>query len=111
MSKKNKITHFHTNKVTQLSTAGEKPTIGELQEMVGGHIQLVFDSSELALQIVVDEEGKLKGKSMNDEATIEWYRLLSSNKDKSWYSYEEFISQVDWLAGDVVFLHNDAMLD
>ena len=48
---------------------------------------------------------------MNDEATIEWYRLLSSNKDKSWYSYEEFISQVDWLAGDVVFLHNDAMLD
>ncbi len=111
MAKKNKIKHFHTNKVTHLSTAGEKPTIGELQEMVGGHIQLVFDSSELALQIVVDEEGKLKGKSMNDEATIEWYRLLSSNKDKSWYSYEEFISQVDWLAGDVVFLHNDAMLD
>ena len=61
--------------------------------------------------LLPEEEGKLKGKSMNDEATIEWYRLLSSNKDKSWYSYEEFISQVDWLAGDVVFLHNDAMLD
>lgn len=47
---------------------GSTFTLKELQEYVGGYIELVFlDDGKI---FVVDEEGKLKGKEVNIEATI-----------------------------------------
>ncbi len=45
------------------------PNLEELQDMVGGIIQVIQLEDK---QIIVDEEGKLKGKEFNVEATELW---------------------------------------
>jgi len=45
------------------------PNLEELQDMVGGIIQVIQLKDK---QIIVDEEGKLKGKEFNVEATELW---------------------------------------
>ena len=45
------------------------PNLEELQDMVGGLIQVIQLKDK---QIIVDEEGKLKGKEFNVEATELW---------------------------------------
>jgi len=99
-------------KVTNLSGANEKPTVEELQSAVGGNIEVAFSDDDLRVQIIVDEEGKLKGKPMNMGATEHWYRLmqLDTNPDEFW-TFEEFVNKVDFLVGDVVILHGEARLD
>ena len=41
----------------------------KLQDMVGGYIQVVEIKGK---QIIIDEEGKLKDKPLNEEATDLW---------------------------------------
>ena len=48
------------------------PSLKELQTLVGGLIQVVYADGGKT-QIVMDEEGKLKGKPINHEATIVWF--------------------------------------
>ena len=48
------------------------PTLKELQALVGGYIQVVY-VDDGKTQIVMDEEGKLKGKQVNLEATGVWF--------------------------------------
>ena len=45
------------------------PKLEELQDMVGGIIQVIQLKDK---QIIIDEEGKLKGKEFNGEATELW---------------------------------------
>ena len=45
------------------------PNLKELQDMVGGLIQVIHLKDK---QILIDEEGKLKGKEFNGEATELW---------------------------------------
>ena len=45
------------------------PNLEELQDMVGGIIQVIQLKDK---QIIIDEEGKLKGKEFNGEATELW---------------------------------------
>ena len=45
------------------------PNLEELQDMVGGIIQVIQLKDK---QIIIDEEGKLKGKEFNVEATELW---------------------------------------
>ena len=99
-------------KVTNLSGANEKPTVEELQSAVGGNIEVAVSDDDLRVQIIIDEEGKLKGKPMNMGATEHWYRLmqLDTNPDEFW-TFEEFVTKVDFLVGDVVILHGGARLD
>ena len=102
----------HSNKITNLEGAKEKPTLKELQKMVGGSVQVAFDDEDLGVQIIIDEEGKLKGKEINMGATEHWWRLLQlDTPPDEFYTLEEFINEVDFLVGHVVFLHGGARLD
>jgi hypothetical protein len=49
-----------------------QPRLKELQDLVGGLIQVVYADGGKT-QIVMDEEGKLKGKPFNHEATEVWF--------------------------------------
>ena len=97
---------------THLRGANQKPTLEELQDMVGGNIEIAFHDNDLEVQIIIDEEGKVKGREINMKATEFWFRLLGldSPPDET-YSLEEFIEKADFLVGDVVILHRGAMLD
>ena len=100
----------HSNKITNLEGAKEKPTLEELQEMVGGNIEVAFSNDEV--QIIIDEEGKLKGKEINMGATEHWWTLLQlDTPPDEFHTLEEFINEVDFLVGDVVILHKGAMID
>ena len=68
----------------------KQPTLKKLQEMVGGYIQIVEVEGK---QIIMDEEGKLKDKPVNYEATELWN-----------VGY-------DHIAGDAVVLSGKALLD
>ena len=81
--------------LVQLHDKNQKPTLEELQAMVGGPVQVAMDDQDLRVQIIVDEEGKLQ---------------LDTNPDE-YYTYEEFVSKVDWIAGDAIVLHGGARLD
>ena len=69
-----------------------KPNLKQLQKMVGGYIEVVT-SLDSKYQIVIDEEGKLKGKPFNKDATA----LLGYGDDE--------------LVGDAVILSGKAKLD
>lgn len=53
-----------------LPANGKKFALKELQEIVGGSIQLV--RAKDGCWLVVDESGRLKEKPINDEATLLW---------------------------------------
>tara|TARA_R100000655_G_scaffold26170_1_gene53940 strand:+ start:563 stop:826 length:264 start_codon:yes stop_codon:yes gene_type:complete len=57
-----------------LDRKDEKPTLEKCQEFVGGYIEIIFTSD--GRQIVVDEEGRLKGKPVNVDATEEANRTI-----------------------------------
>tara|TARA_R110002020_G_scaffold72318_9_gene186196 strand:+ start:6106 stop:6504 length:399 start_codon:yes stop_codon:yes gene_type:complete len=104
----------HANNITNLEGTKEKPTLEELQEKVGGDIEIAFRNNEV--QIIIDEEGKLKGKEINMGATEHWFTLLRESHRAQYEEYgphtlEEFIRNVDFLVGHVVFLHKGAMID
>tara|TARA_R100001463_G_scaffold120830_2_gene176983 strand:- start:263 stop:523 length:261 start_codon:yes stop_codon:yes gene_type:complete len=71
-------------------------TLEEMQELVGGYIQ-VLTSKDGKADIVIDEEGKLKSKSPNFEATKLW---LGDNRDE-WY---------DIIVGDAIICTGKARL-
>jgi len=48
----------------------EKPTLEECQKFVGGYIEIV-ESLDRKKQIIVDEEGLLKSKPINKDASKE----------------------------------------
>lgn len=57
-----------------LDKKDEKPTLEKCQEFVGGYIEIIFTSD--GRQIIVDEEGRLKGKPINVDATEEANRTI-----------------------------------
>ena len=71
-----------------LDKKDEKPTLEKCQEFVGGYIEVIFTSD--GRQIVVDEEGRLKGKPINVDASEEANRTI---------------------VGDAMILSGDARLD
>jgi hypothetical protein len=71
----------------------KEPSLSELQKLVGGYIELVSLGD---IHIVIDEEGKIKGKPVNEEAT------------QLWMNHESFWGDV--IVGDAVVLTGDARL-
>ena len=71
------------------------PTLKELQEMVGGYIEVVY--AENGDQIILDEEGRLKGKPINEDASEHW---LGDKWDNEYPN----------IVGDVVILSGKARL-
>lgn len=53
-----------------LDDSDERPTLKKLQEFVGGYIEIV-SSVDMKKQVVVDEEGLIKGKPYNEDASEE----------------------------------------
>ena len=53
-----------------LSDEDGKPTLKAMQEVVGGYIEVVY--AENGDQIILDEEGRLKGKPINEDASEHW---------------------------------------
>ena len=73
-------------------------TLKELQGLVGGYIQLVeINNGIKKTHIIMDEEGKLKGKPVNEEATKIW---------ADWYGRQ----LPDEVVGDAVILTKKALL-
>ena len=70
------------------------PTLEEMQKYVGGYIQVV--NAKNGDQIVMDEEGKLKSKSINYEATKHWIG--------------ENANAYDYVVGDAMILSGKARL-
>ena len=79
--------HTFTNKAPDLKT---------MQKLVGGYIQIVTPQ-DASMEIVMDEEGKLKEKPANIKATELW---LGDN-EKDWH---------DILVGDIVVCKDKARL-
>ena len=53
-----------------LSDEDGEPTLKVMQEAVGGYIEVVY--AENGDQIILDEEGRLKGKPINEDASEHW---------------------------------------
>ena len=47
-----------------------EPTLEAMQEVVGGYIEVVY--AENGDQIIIDEEGRLKEKPINEDASEHW---------------------------------------
>ena len=47
-----------------------EPTLKAMQEVVGGYIEVVY--AENGDQIIIDEEGRLKEKPINEDASEHW---------------------------------------
>ena len=82
------------------------PTLEQMQKFVGGYIEVVY--SEKGSQIIIDEEGKLKDKPINWEATEEWFTESNgvTMADKG-YHYDEY---PDVIVGDAIILSGKAKL-
>ena len=86
-----------TSKITELTE--KEPTLEELQEIVGGYIQIVTSKDGTA-DIIMDEEGKLKGKEINMDATELW---LGKERARN-------VLNFDVIVGDVAVCRGKARL-
>ena len=78
----------------------ERPTLQELQKLVGGYIE-IFHSPDGKQQIIVNEEGKMQRLPVNYEATAIWLGT----------SVEKALAYHDVLVGDAVILEGKTMVD
>ena len=78
-----------------------EPTLEEMQKFVGGYIEVVT-SADTNSQIVLDEEGKLKDKPINKEATELLIGEAMDDTSAGW--------DFDYIVGDVMVLSGDARL-
>ena len=83
-----------------------KLELKELQDLVGGSIQVAFDDGKH--QIICNEEGKMMGFQFNKEATIVWRDKLLDSGD---YEVADWIENGhDFLVGDILILSKKARL-
>lgn len=76
----------------------KKPSLEDLQKLVGGFIERVplwNRYSECPCVVYCNEEGKLQQLSLNEQATIAWYKAMNVDEAD------------DALVGDVVILQGD----
>ena len=75
-----------------------KPTLKKMQEFVGGYIQII--ENEAGDQFIIDDEGRLKGKPVNPDASEMWL-------GPDWNAKHESRN----LVGDVMVLQGEARID
>ena len=74
-------------------------SLSELQKMVGGYIHVVTIETDMGeTHIIMDEEGKLKNKPINVEAT------------GLWFPNQSVLETPDHIVGDAVVLTDKALL-
>lgn len=78
----------------------DKPmTLKEMQDAVGGYIEVVYDDDEM--QIICNEEGKMLDLPENEQATDVWLDKLDTQGRGT----------LDYLAGNVLILQGKARMD
>ena len=80
------------------SNKEHKPTLEQMQKFVGGYIQIIDNKD--GDQFIVDEEGRLKGKPVNPDASEMWL-------GEHWAEEDDFKN----LVGDVMILQGEARVD
>ena len=75
-----------------------KPTLKQMQDFVGGYIQIV--NNKAGDQFIMDEEGRLKEKPINPDASEMWL-------GEDWSEDNDFRN----LVGDVMILRGEARVD
>ena len=73
----------------------ERPTLKEVRKLVGGYIEFVYSDGDI--QIICNEEGKLKKLPINEEATNYWFNQANPSIFTDYF-----------LVGDVVILKGKA---
>lgn len=68
----------------------------ELQQLVGGNIELLYSTSSPHRVMVIDEEGKLKGEPLNMEATHIAYS-------------EQIITPLDYIVGKALYINSKSI--
>ena len=81
---------------------GKEPTLKEMQKIVGGYIEIAYDDGKT--QIICNEEGKMIGLPINQEATNIWNKLLGKFNSNPNYIHS------DVLVGDVLILYGEARI-
>ena len=80
----------------------KEPTLKEMQEFVGGYIQVAYDDGKT--QIICNEEGKLLELPLNKKATSFWEKQLMNS------SFYEPLGGQDFIAGNALILQGKARL-
>jgi hypothetical protein len=75
-----------------------QPTLKQMQDFVGGYIQIIDNKD--GDQFIIDEEGRLKGKPVNPDASEMWL-------GEDWNPDNDFRN----LVGDVMVLRGEAKVD
>ena len=75
-----------------------QPTLKQMQDFVGGYIQIV--TNKAGDQFIMDEEGRLKEKPINPDASEMWL-------GEDWSEDNDFRN----LVGDVMILRGEARVD
>lgn len=92
-----KMTILHVNGTTTTKNLDGTPSLEMLQEAVGGMIETVpyFDTyMDSPCVAFCDEEGKIKGKPLNPDATTLWRKILQADL-------------IDVLVGDICIVQGD----
>lgn len=79
------------------------PSLENMQALVGGYIEVVPMFSKIGSMsclVLCDEEGKLKGKPVNNRATLEWAKCCPQLQQNGQF--------LDMLVGDIVVLTGKA---
>ena len=77
----------------------DEPTLKSAQEFVGGMVQgIEFPNGDY---MIMNEEGKLLGLPVNEEATRLWRTTFT--KDKYFFGYD------DWVSGPAILIKKDAL--
>ena len=77
----------------------DEPTLESAQEFVGGYVEgITFPNGDY---LIVNEEGKLMGLSLNPEGTALWRSTFT--KDKYAFGYD------DWVCGPAILIKHKAL--
>jgi hypothetical protein len=88
-----------------VEASGKKWSLEELQALVGGYIQIIYLKDDVqhglplknpttTQALVMDEEGKLKGKNVNILAT-----------ERMWKAFPDAV-MADWVVGDAILVES-----
>ena len=85
--------------LTIIDNVNDEPTLEQAQEFVGGMVQgIQFPNGDYML---MNEEGKLLGLPVNEEATKLWRSTFT--KDKYLFGYD------DWVSGPAILIKHKAL--
>lgn len=62
----NTATIYYADSTKPKKELFRKPTLKEAQEVVGGYVELVHPKVSPGYTLIVDEEGRMKGKPLNE---------------------------------------------